>query len=532
MYKRSFGIALLLLLILTGKNIFSKNRIISISGLKVFTETDLLNELKPGEKIPSNLPPQTILKNISNFYKSRGYHLVKIYILKNTGDRLSIYIDEGRLGKIKFLNIDSLQILKLKVRYRFNKGIYNINTLKSIIKSLKETEGYDTVSYKLKKTANYDASMFQLDRELNLPVIGKRQLPFFEKFGAQYDLEFYISRSGKEERSGSVIDYKLKTDYTRGFIPQIRYFNYNLLQWDDRLEAGCSVGIMYGFNREFNRLPYITFHKIDLLYKTAPLFTRHFTPFVKSVLYRSRSSRKDLGLLKYNYLIIKSDFAPGITLLKKFEIYTGIGIENSMIFNSEVDPDKESIEDMGIGKNRYPYFEVSFRFSRLPFYIWNPIKQKIRITYDHYFRTQIFDKLTLKGESHFSHGDFSTHIINLNYSKIWHRPPFYHDIPVSSSSFKGFMGKSFHTRHIFAISNEIRTSIYRDFAFIGIFIDSVIFKGSGYDLTGIQCGIAAGPAIRFLILSQFTMYIYYGRDLLISTEESQNNVSFGLFKKW
>jgi hypothetical protein len=82
------------------------------------------------------------------------------------------------------------------------------------------------------------------------------------------------------------------------------------------------------------------------------------------------------------------------------------------------------------------------------------------------------------------------------------------------------------------MGNELRTSILREYIYVGFYFDGTVFMGSGYDLTGRQIGIVAGPVLRLIVLSQFESYISYGKDFLFSTGESDFNISFGLKKKW
>ena len=86
--------------------------------------------------------------------------------------------------------------------------------------------------------------------------------------------------------------------------------------------------------------------------------------------------------------------------------------------------------------------------------------------------------------------------VKFAYKKEWGDIPFYHEEPVSSSTFKGFMGDSYHTRHVISLSWEYLTSMLREFIYLGIYADGTVFKGSGYDLTGTRRGIAGGRHLK------------------------------------
>ena len=120
----------------------------------------------------------------------------------------------------------------------------------------------------------------------------------------------------------------------------------------------------------------------------------------------------------------------------------------------------------------------------------------------------------------------------MDYTKILKHPPFYHEEGVSNSRFRGFMGDSYHSRKlIIRTSNEYMISIYRDFIYGGLFLDMTHFKGSGYDLSGNQYGFVTGISGHFIFLDHFEFNIYYGRDYLFSTNETNPNIYFELQKK-
>ncbi len=111
-------------------------------------------------------------------------------------------------------------------------------------------------------------------------------------------------------------------------------------------------------------------------------------------------------------------------------------------------------------------------------------------------------------------------------------PPFYHEESVDNENFKGFMGKSYHPTRIGRISGEYRFSVYRDYVFSDIYTDGTVFLGSGYDLTGCRQASTAGISGHFLFLDQFEFNVYFGRDRLFSTGESQYNIYLNFEKKW
>jgi hypothetical protein len=122
--------------------------------------------------------------------------------------------------------------------------------------------------------------------------------------------------------------------------------------------------------------------------------------------------------------------------------------------------------------------------------------------------------------------------IKTNNVLLSHSAPFYYEESVESQTFKGFQGKSYHTKKITRLSASYRFSLYRDYLFAGIFTDGTVFEGSGYDLSGIQKGIAGGVSGHVIFLDQFEFNIYWGKDYLFENSESNYNIFFDFEKKW
>lgn len=535
MIKRNqFKIFLLLLFTYTAFKTYAAEKSLSLTGMKIFKDNEIINRLSiPGRPLNS-LPTKKIIRKIKNFYIAQGYSVVKIYIIENNREKLSLYIDEGNLDRIVFLNVNTLKTLKLKYTYRLRENVFNIKSVKKIVREIKENEKFSKVTYRLIPSEKYDDSYFQLDRKLNLPVIGETQLPFFNKFGNRFHLEFYISRfkTTKKMKKKGHIDYHLRSSYTNGFIPGVTYYKYGLFKSHDKFRAGTSAGVMYGFDRQFKNPPHMTFFQIKLNYYFSPIARKIFTPHLYSRIFRSKSSRNDLGILEYNYWLIRSVFAPGITLLKRIEMFSGLGIENNIQTNSTYDDDDPDHATIEKGFQKIPFAEMGITLSRTPFDYLKPSKQKIQITYSYYYLSRKFKELNITGESKFRLPKKTFYHILVEYNRLWGEVPFYHEIAVSSKSFKGFMSRSYHSCNIKSVTNELRTSILREFIYFGLYFDGTFFHGSGYDLTGRQFGIVAGPVLRFIVLDQFESYISYGKDYLFSTRNSGYNLSFGLMKKW
>ncbi|HQL83771.1 MAG TPA: hypothetical protein PK307_16340, partial [Spirochaetota bacterium] len=481
--------------------------------------------------------------------------------------------------------------------------IFNINTVTENIEKLKKGKRWKEITYELKPVREYNTSLFQLDRELNLPLIGKKQLPIFDKYPPRFDLVVIFSKSNipdsidddspdsnrkadldkairqKEETKGKKLilnkfDYGLKLHFYKGFIPYLKYYQLGLLSKSDFLMAETSLGVMYGIDSKFNKPPRITYYNLNTNYFFPPTFKDFFTPHLKFDLFYSKSARPDLGLQEYNFLILNGMLAPGITLLRKFNIYTGFGVETAFLFKNkafDLSLLQKTIEFMSLTINPYPLFSgkikqddirnyrdlmeakfgkdewrtdvynyleagIIYDFSKRGRSVYelrkNRLKKEIALVYNFYFLEKTFNQLRLLGYFDHEFKDRSIYSGAISYQLTFYNPPFYQEGSVSGPAFKGFYGMSYFSKNVLAVSNEYRISVYRDFLYIGAYFDMTLFDGSKRDLTGAQFGFVGGPTIRVLLLDHFELYLQYGWDYLLSTKKNHGYLYFNIYNKW
>jgi hypothetical protein len=336
-------------------------RTLTISGLKIYTEEELRAILNLDRYEKNEMSAKQVIDTIVAFYSNNGFTLVKVYVIENPEKRLSIYIDEGALGKIIFLNIDDFTTIYLKIVFKLKHKIFNVYTVRENIEKLRKSARFKDLQYQLKPVKEYNSSFFQIDRILNVPIIGKNQLPIFSKFPPRYDLVLFLSKTmelkmleekeaykdkAAQEKENARIqkmlkkislhkfDYGLRVHYYKGFIPYLRYYHLGLLSKGDFYTGEASLGLMYGIDRQFDRWPRLTYFNVNSFYFFTPVFKNVFTPHLKFDLYDSQTARPDLSLKKYDYLTFNAMFAPGITLLNKAHLYTGFGVETAYFYNN------------------------------------------------------------------------------------------------------------------------------------------------------------------------------------------------------
>jgi hypothetical protein len=604
MPKLLLQLFLLLLLFFPAAG-FPNQRTLEISGLKMYSQEELTGLLNLDRYENGLMPAKEVIDAIVAFYSNTGFTLMKVYVIENFEKTLNIYVDEGSLEKIIFLNIDDFTSIYLRIVFRIKHKIFNIFTVNENIEKLRKSPRFKDIKYQIKPVKEFDSSLFQLDRELNIPVIGKKQAFIFEKFAPRYDLVIFLSKSmamenmadnkkgdtkdadektegtdtatkkngGKADKKQVLykLDYGLRMHYYKGFIPYLKYYHLGLLSPGDFFMNEASLGVMYGIDRQFTRLPRFTYFNFNSNYFFTPTLKNIFTPSLRFDLYDSKTARPDLGLLRYNYLTINAMLAPGISFLNKINIYTGFGVETAFFYNSQrnsidklimtmklqqFDPTRiSSFNDPAKGIDNfnnalrlyteiekrtdvYGYVEAgaAYDFSKKSTHVYelrkNRLKKEIAVSYNFYFLKKTFNRVRFLGYFDYEFKDRSIYSGALIYQFYFKDPPFYQEASVSNPAFKGLNRTSYFSRNCLSQSNEYRISVYRDFLYVGAYFDMTLFKGSGRDVAGTQFAFAGGPTLRILIIDTFELYLQNGWDYLLSTKKSGSYFYFNIYNKW
>lgn len=507
---------------------------VEIKGLIIHSEQYLLIHLNL-TKLKSGRPHfKETAKKIDRFYRTGGYVLAKTFLVEETKYKLTLFVDEGRLGAVVFKNLNTIQTLRMRYEFELKHKIYNKYVIKKELKRLEEKYGYKNIISKTKRAKKYEEAFIQLDDEFDIPVLGRTSLPFFEKHGYRYNLYLYFKKGSKGKKEEKALELDIKTSYSKGFIPEVEYTHPSLFQKKDELITGASMGIRYGYyglDLDLERAPEWTFMEARSDYHFAPAFKKYFTPLIRLSVENSRSSRNDLGLDRYKFLVMNATLAPGITLLKKLKIYAGIGGERVNILDPETDPDADNPVTIEKEKDNWAFFEsrITYNLTWLP---GSGSDKKIEITYRYYLNSHDFHILKANGDADYGIGGLSIYTVAVDFLKTWQDSPFYHQDSVSDSAFRGFMGDDYYSDTTARNSHEIKTSLYRAFIYGGVFTDLVWFEGSGYDVSGNQYGFVSGISGHLIFLDQFEFNIYWGRDYIYPEKKSRYNVYMKLHKKW
>ncbi|HSV97753.1 MAG TPA: hypothetical protein VLM75_12595 [Spirochaetota bacterium] len=514
---------------------------VRLQGTELYSELFLLEELDLATLETGRDHFDAASRKINAFYHKQGYILAICYLVKETDTHLVLHVDEGKLGRIVFQRLNTLDTIRVRYDFRLPFRLYNKYTVQDRINRLKKKYGFKNIQAVLKPTRSYERAFFQIDQKIGIPIVGGVQLPFFRDFDYRYDLDINIVRTPSAVSGGAAVSYGFDINYTKGLIPYAKYRHPSLITEGDRLEAGTSMGIYYGLDLDFAAIPRYTFIEVETRYRFTPTLGGYFTPLIKGKGHNSRASRADLGLSEYNFTILRATADPGVTLLKKLSMYAGYGAEKAFVFDSTVDESAPRPVEVNKETQFWNIAEGSIVLDFLPFAEDDIIQRKFNLSYSHYFEStgihrQRFNEFLFDGRLDIDLPNLDIFAFRFDYARLTGDVPFYHDRAVSGRSFKGFMGKGYYSHEIARVSNGYMMSFYREFFYAGVYVDGVHFKGYGHnfnnDLKGDQYGLASGLAGHFIVFDQFEFNISYGPDYLYSDKSSQMNLSFDLRKKW
>jgi len=501
-----------------------------LQGNQIFDDKEIIQKAGLSQSIDAFDKAGFVTSRIKNFYRARGYELVETYIVKNNENELLIFIDEGRLGKIVFLNINNLDFIRIRYDFRLKKKVFNRFLVRKELAHLKKEFKFKEVAYRVREIKNYDKSFFQLDRDFKVPVIISKFIPYIETYAPRYILEIRIKKRKRKGSKTYGFRWRLDANTNIGIAPEVRYYHKSLLGKDDKLKAGFVSGVMYGADLKFKNTPQLKYTKIHTEYFFPPALKDYFTPKVEADFYHSNKGRSDLGYEQFRFSKYRVTAAPGITFLKKLRLSIGFAYEHIDYYKSSLVSD--DVPPLPLPhQDDYYIIKSGIFLNLIPFKLGNTINRSFSITYDAYLDGQNFHQLRLKGLYDFDLKRHDIFSVKFDFGYNFKTVPYVYEFSVSNSTFKGFQGTSWYSNNKSSVSLEYRFSIYRDFIYTGLFTEGVIFEGSGRDLNGLQGGIIAGLSIRIIIMDQYEWVVHGGQDWLIGTTKTQFNAYFSFFKR-
>ena len=546
MMKNIFFIAFILILSMTAIHGQTAKKL-TIRGLRIFSEDELYSRLNLKRFDNGKISVARVVSEIENFYKENGYILVKVYSTNIRSDKsCDIFVDEGRLGKIIIHNISSLNLFKFKRIINIPERIYNKETVNQNFKRLQKKFPRFDITANVLRTPDYESNIIQLDREFRrLRFLGRFDFNFLAGYRSHNDLHFFVSskqdeNSRQAEIGNGKIEFKLHYNFPSTVIPQIHYSRDRIFFDKDYFRSVFSIGYEFDFMGLINKDPsfdkfmphQMNFAELRYEYKVGLIDNDFFGPLINGRLYRSHTSRDDLGIVRFDYSFVRTVLAPEFTLLNNLNIYAGLGTEELAISNSLVADYRDRYLYVSDTIEFSAFTEVRLKFDPIKIYVGNKIDRYVILTYTSYFYGSDFKQLEFSSIYETEFDNFSVLSFSLKGFKLFGNPQFYRSEEVSDKYFFGFRGKNYYTNSKASFSSEYRFSIYRDFVYAGAFFDSVLFKPEGYIISGTKFGMAYGPTVRLLVYDQYQFIVYYGYDILYPDKHKGVNFNMRFSRVW
>ncbi|MCL1833136.1 MAG: hypothetical protein FWG49_01415 [Leptospirales bacterium] len=545
--KRDFNVKKILLLYfilmlsLAALHGQSANKLL-IRGLKIFTEDEIYLNLNLKRFAAGELSVSEVISEIENFYKEKGYLLVKVYLISDeSNENCEIFVDEGRIGKIVIHGLPTYNVFRFKRVIDIPENIFNSGVMDKNLENLHEKFPQSNIRIDVKKVNDYKYSIIQIDRMFRrLGALVSIDTNFTVLYSAQNDLHFFVEdrvddseEENSQNKKGGKFGFKIHFNFPTTVIPQVLYERNQLFFERDHLSSVFSVGYDFGFTKLISTSPAfleampheMTFAELKYEYKVNLVNIDYFGPLINGTMYRSHTSRKDLGIVRFDYSYVRAVLAPEFTLFNYFNVYAGLGNELLYISNSMFNDAAERylyVKDHGVYSN---FTEVRLKFDPIKINIGNKLDRYVILIYDSYFYGSDFNKLELNSIFETEFDNFSILSLSLKGFKLFGKPQFYRSEEVDDKYFLGFTGKDYYTNSKVSVSSEYRFSIYRDFFYIGAFFDTIIFKPEGYIISGTKFGLGYGPTIRILVYDQYEFIVYYGFDVLYPDKQRGTNLN-------
>jgi len=524
--------------------LYSKSPVINLRGLRVFNEAEIRRILNLDLKNINISNVRRVIYKIKSFYLKNGYPLVEVYNLAGRDENVSLFIDEGRVGKIVVSGLSTYYALKVKQILRFPGKVYNLDVLDINKAEIMENFSVSEVIYELRKVRDYSGNFFQLDKQLSsIEIMDFSIVKLFDNYSPAYDLYIHVKKKNGFMKSGgkesdSYWGLGLRMGFPAEIKPRIYYRSENFFFDRDRFRAEISAGMDMGYKKVVKIPPVFkldspeyTFSRLKIDYTLFPVVCGVLTPMLKSDIYHSGGSREDIGFSSYRYLKINEVLAPGFTLLNKFNFYAGLGYE--MIGFHEKTYEEFSEEYGAPGQSaQYPYVEAELKLDTLADFIGLRKSRELVLKYNEFFTDVKSREFELRGLFEKEFDNLSIISLKFRGNLMFLDVPFYHQNNVNSDYFKGFTGKGYYSNKQVSLSLEYRFSLYQDYFYGGIFADYTEFESYGEILEGNKRGVVAGPLFRVLFYYQFEFMLYWGWDRLMPEDETQGNLKMRLVKKW
>jgi hypothetical protein len=529
-------IALILFFLSTSVLLSQENaaKKISIHGLRIYDPSFLSEKLSLPSYLDKDDAFGMINSAITSFYRLNGYTLASCYLVSDTDRELSIYVDEGNLGRIIFKGLDDITLIRAKFTFSLEKRIYHEPTIALELDNLKKKYDIGSFDVEILPVPDYDKGFIQLGDILKLPFLpAGAGFPFFERYGYRFDLvctAHYNPHTGSSDGNRGGYAFSASLFYL-GIKPKIKYNYPGLIMIDDRASTYLTCGISYFSNSSLSSPPSLGFVENGISYRF-PTLAGFFTPGLESITYFSSGARTDIGIDSYRYIYNRTMIDPSFSLKTILTVYPGFGVERYRLFSAsfaQSSSRREAEEETKL------YLVGNLRTEIERFIVFLQPAYKRSTTLNIYFYKKdnsSFKKTVLASNNTFSGFKSDVFIFSAAGTYMTGKVPFYHDEAVNGGEFKGFSGKGYFSKKIIKAEIEYKTSLHRGYMFFGPFLDGTVFSALDEKIPETSKGICGGIAGHLIFFDQFEFSVYFGRDYLFGKKESAYNLLFNIAKNY
>ncbi len=409
-----------------------------------------------------------IEQTLDDFLHASGYELASVVVIRD-GDGYEALIDEGRLDKIIFRNVDPWTTVQLIFLLDLPRSVFNRDLLEKRMQRVREKMAVERVEYEVVPT---DAP-----NHLRMQIEDPKIIEGLTLLRPGEPHELRVSFERRDRRAGLEVGLGLQPP--DGLVVQGSYLAPSVLVRRDRLETAARVGVRLG---DIGRLPG---NRIGL--SQAGLGFGWSTPAIANLLrFTARAEanlearfREDLRLVNYFFAPIQGELGGAIES-EYVWFNLGGGVEVRTFF--------EPREERGVvvpvlevteGSNIRPFARASLSFFFNPKRLRRDRPHEIRL-FGRYLwgieeGQQDIEELRLVYRNTFLFG-FDEFRYKVQAAWMDGQVPFYSEVAMGQGFLRAAFQGTVFARKVAALGLEHRLSLSRDTLKFSIFNDVAVYE--------------------------------------------------------
>lgn len=451
---------------------------------------------------------------VLSFLHESGYELATVRS-SVVGERVILFIDEGRLDKIVFRDRGTFEALRLKLELALPGSVFNRPLVEQQLAHLKQ-------KYRL-TAARYELVAVERSPERDEIVGPLRDLKGIDAFvptPGSWELHLFI-----EQRDWQVgWHLNLHLGPPDGVKFDLAYHGSSLLMQDDRWSADAGFGMRL---ERPGRGPFPSRVTSQLRYFTGSIFVRGLRPSVSGAFDLRGRRREDVNLERFFYMLGAGTVGLTAEVDRVLFLGAGAGLETRHTFGLELaDPARP--------------FELVRPTSAARTYLLG----EVGLTFD--------PNEPRRDQRHVLEGDIAYFLTGpdqgaLARARLRHRIPFFfgfHELrfrtqgllitgdalftdeePLDNSFIRGVFGDKYYVRRALSLASEFRISLARDLYKVSVFSDLALFgdidRASGDSTAALATSSGLGFHALVLDAVQVDVYLALGVD-------TRGDLDFGL----